>query len=855
MRSAATAADGAALGSGARKLREAIFSHEVVAELAATADAPVDQKAALERLRQELKQAETELPVSLLGDVLTPGSGRRAASATAALSLGGGPGMRKVTMTMPSVSDVEALLAKRKKENFRMEKPEELADVMHKYLHEKFIGRGAEHVGLIAAWGPKAIGDSEGEFAEVAALMLQSLTVYRAAIQSSKDDYQFEIHRDGDGRDCLVMPPSNFALLGLKDVFHNLLQGFRVVAVVQPHFMPHYVEIQRDLQECGLPKGLFEVFPGITPDADPEVLHTVLRHVDRLQFTGSSGMFQGLVKKAFDLGNLRMEHAGEVSGLNKVRLDGVSIKNAAATAGCQWATMANNGELCTSASLIEFDPSTGDSAETVKSAVEAVDAGTFRIGTDPEDASLNVLLKGGKSKGIEVLTSSPDGLREWWEKTVLTVPLGSTGNTNTRTNESLGHCIFSPSIARSVEIGVGEDASCIYAVGVPETGPSARAGTTGCKLPNSAFGGMKSYTFAVAGDHDGVGSLGTLLNNVSRRKASWRDNDEVRAQYELTETAEGLLDFLTAQEQEAFHKDVSNVLEVFKAFAPEIAQPYGGQPLVGGEGKSQLVTLQAQRPSRKNLLIPRGVGLPDDIVKMAVLHEMSPLREVPVDLHLMDAPKAGKLRVTDPLKSFFRVVEKRLGWRLHWHDDTDALTAAVRSSEYPPYFFCVKDKHLLPVDLLHAVAEKNGYLYEGLPTDAVSLFRMLTTTQAWTVACRDEAQIKEATEVLRETWAKVGLREEPHDAPELVQPEERSPEVGGGFNAGGFGGDMGGMNLDDKDWGDLDSSSDSSDDDEPAKKAKVPEDAAKAPEDAATAPKDAAKAPEDAATAAGDAKK
>lgn len=334
---------------------------------------------------------------------------------------------------------------------------------------------------------------------------------------------------------------------------------------------------------------------------------------------------------------------------------------------------------------------------------------------------------------------------------------------------------------------------------------------------------MKSYTFAVAGDHDGVGSVGTLLNNVRRRAAGWRDRDEVRAEYELTETAEGLVEFLPPSEQESFHKEVSNVLEIFKAFDPEVTRPYSGQPLVGGEGRSQLVTLQALRPTRKNLLIPRGVGLPDEIVKMAVLHEMSPLREVPVDLHLMDAPKAGKLRVTDPLKSFLRVAEKRLGWRLHWHDDTEALVAAIGVSEYPPYFFCVKDKHLLSSNLLTAVAEKNGYLYESIPTDAVSIFRMLTTTQAWTVACADEAQVKEATELLRQTWVKVGLREEPHGMPELIQPEQRSADVGGGFNAGGFGGDD--FNPDDKDWGDLDSSdSDSEDDNKPAKDAKSSKD-------------------------------
>lgn len=40
---------------------------------------------------------------------------------------------------------------------------------------------------------------------------------------------------------------------------------------------------------------------------------------------------------------------------------------------------------------------------------------------------------------------------------------------------------------------------------------------------------------------------------------------------------------------------------------------------------------------------------------MAALFAMSPLKEVPADLHLLDAAQAGKLRVTDPLKSFVKV--------------------------------------------------------------------------------------------------------------------------------------------------------------------------------------------------------
>jgi len=793
-----------ALVESARKLRDAFHSHDAIAEIAAEADAPVDRTASLERLSRELAAGEETLEVKVLDKALDASEGgRKTVSITTPLGPGGGTPVRTVKMCLPNVEDISKIISKRREGNWRIEKPEELAETLEKYLKDKFVGKGSDHVALLAAWGPKAVPDAEGEFAEVAALMALQLNAYKAALKSAKEDFQFEIHRAGDGKECLVMPPSNFALLGLKDAFHMLLQGFRVLLVVQPRFFPHFQEVQRDFEECGLPKGMLELVPGITPEADPEVLHEALKSVDRLQFTGSSAMFKSLVLKAYELGNLRLEHAGEVSGLNKVRLDGVSATHPAAAAGSAWAAMANNGELCTSASLVEFDPKTGDSAQTVKSALEAH---TFRLGSDPTDAGLNVLLRDSKTSNLEVLTEEPaGGFREWWEKTVLAVPQGSAPNL--RTNQSLGHCIYAPTIERALSAGVKEDASCIYCVGVPEgsSGPWARAGTTGCKLPESVFGGMKTHTFAVAGDHDGVGSVQTLLNTVKRRGPNWRDQEEAYAEYELTETAEDLLEFLNPRDQKTFTKTISSVLEIFSAFQPEVSKPYGGQPLVGAEGSSQLVTLTALRPARKNLLIPRGVGLPDDIVKVALLCEMSPLRELPVDLHMISGKQAGKLRVTDPLKSFLRVVEKRLGWKLHWHDDYEQLTTAVRSAEYPPYFFCIKDKHLLPIELLTSVAEQGGYLYEGLPSDALSLFRYVTATQAWTVSCT-EGQVDEATTCLQKMWGEVGLRAEPHAPPEVVKPIQRD-DIGGGFGA---------SNLDDKDWGDL-SDDDTSSDDEPDK--------------------------------------
>lgn len=80
---------------------------------------------------------------------------------------------------------------------------------------------------------------------------------------------------------------------------------------------------------------------------------------------------------------------------------------------------------------------------------------------------------------------------------------------------------------------------------------------------------------------------------------------------------------------------------------------------------------------------------------------------------------------------------------------------------------------------------------------------MLTTTQAWTVACT-EVQVEEATAALQKAWHAIGLREEPHPPPEVIQPSRRDMDIGGGFNAGID-------PEDDKDWAELSSDSSSSD--------------------------------------------
>ena len=640
-----------ALGAASKNLRDAVKSKAVTARIAAEADAPVNRSALMERLSHELRDSEETMEVMLLGKPLAD---RKMMTFQTPTAPAGSSPKRTVHVALPNVEDISKLIFERREQKLAVPKGDELVKILDKYLSEEFLGKSAEHVAMLTAWGPKAIADSEGEFSEVAALMRLSLKAYKATLQANTSDFQFEVDRSGEGRDCLVMPPSNFALLGIKDTFHMLLKGFRVLLIVQPRFFPHFREIQLSLSSCGLPEGLVEVLPGITPEADPAVLHEALKHVDRLQFTGSSQMFKSLVLKAIEQGNTRMEHAGEVSGLNKVRLNGVSASHPAVARGTVWAAMANNGELCTSASLVEFDPALDTVDEVKRALLEAENA--FKAGRDPTDETLDVLLREGKAQQLEVKTDTK-GFREWWEKTILASPhYSGKDGVELKTNQSLGHCIYAPSIEKALE-GVTEEASNLYFVGVPEStsSPSARAGTTGAKLPESTFGGMKTYTYAVAGDHDGVGTIQTIFDNTKRRGPSWRDQEEAYAQYELSEVAEMLLEFLAPRDQQSFSKQMSNVLEVFQAFMPEVTDPYAGQALVNSEGRSQLVTLLALKPSRKHFLVPRGVGLPEDIVKMAALCAMSPLKEVPADLHLLDAAQAGKLRITDPLKSFVKV--------------------------------------------------------------------------------------------------------------------------------------------------------------------------------------------------------
>lgn len=325
------------------------------------------------------------------------------------------------------------------------------------------------------------------------------------------------------------------------------------------------------------------------------------------------------------------------------------------------------------------------------------------------------------------------------------------------TYRSLGYCIFSPTIEEALEQGVREEASCIYAVGCEagELEPQPRAGTNGCKIPESVFGGMKSYTDAVAGDHDGVGSLQTNLQIVQaaateivqmspRGTMTAGPDHHTGVDYPLSEDARALLNFLPDAERAGFvHRSrgsLGRTLDALWSLAREApSAPYGGQPLANapGGGRSKLVTVRAVRATNLQALHTTGSNeVPADLVKLAVLQEMSPYPlSRPVRFHYF-APEAG---VTGPLVDFLQEAGRRVGWQGEAHADWAALTAVVQAEagDRPPYFLAAPpggDKQQLDAAFLSAVAGRMGYLYASLSPDPLRALRQLTTTQAWTAA-------------------------------------------------------------------------------------------------------------------------
>ena len=127
-----TSSNASALGASTKRLRDAFFDHQAVADVAALSDAPMDREAVLKRLAHEIRAEQASLEVTSLGEALTEGSGRRTVNIEAPQDQNGGAPTRNVSMLLPSVEDVRNLLKKAKEENFKFEKPDDAADILEK---------------------------------------------------------------------------------------------------------------------------------------------------------------------------------------------------------------------------------------------------------------------------------------------------------------------------------------------------------------------------------------------------------------------------------------------------------------------------------------------------------------------------------------------------------------------------------------------------------------------------------------------------------------------------------------------------------------------------------------------------
>lgn len=494
-------------------------------------------------------------------------------------------------------------------------------------------------------------------------------------------------------------------------------------------------------------------------------------------------MFGALVKKAIDMGNTDMEYAGEVSGLNKFTVEGVDVNRASVREGLAWAISANNGELCTSTSYVEADPSTFDA---LKSAVEGVNFPTGLV----EDPSTVLVKRSDKASNVDVVVDQSVQLKEWWEKKALVGP----ANPDVRTSRSLGYCVYAPTVEEALEKTMPEYASCLYAAGceAPDTAPQPRVGTTGAQVPQSVFGGMKTFTNAVGGDHDGVGSVQSNVYLAKSNSFSWRDNEEPASEYELSDRVEMLLDFLEAEDQKSFVPVMTKTLDIMWGLAKEEPGPvYYGQPMSNSTdgARTKMITLRAIKQTRlQPVLTTAGSELPADVIKLAIMREMSPFTNSPVHLHILTPFVSGGLRqLVDPLKSFLRVAPK-LGWTVHEHADWAALVAHFeRDDGFPPYLLALpgQKKHIA-LDLLKAVAGRMGYVYESMESDPLHLFRQLTTTQAWSAAVDDEREAA-ARSKLRELWISHGLKhgDEGYSSPvpgRSIRPGKKANDDFGNFD-------------------------------------------------------------------------
>jgi len=706
----------------ALQVRNGVLSEESIKAISSEADRGVHDLPAFTALRAaEARRADPVHPGQ------TP------------VSIPNGDGTPLLSLPVPSPEEVQS--------HFRLNKvPSFQTGKLAAAGVEKLISNldRSKVVAQISLWGCKTFADAAGEVDEVLGLLgLLAKTCQGDLL------YNFQ----GAGKHALVLPATNFPLLALKDIAYLALQGFKVTLAVQPRYFRIYADIRAVWPH-------FDLLPLVTRPAEQALL-SASTHVAALRFTGNSKLFKQLVTYAVRAGNVDLDYGGEISGINKtVIADSVSAAETdpVVVQGLHWSITANNGELCSSTSVVE----SGLSADRVAKLAEAI----LARDAQPEmygDWSARLLRRADKQAGVNIEeTSAP---REYWDKTAQFAPLG-----HAPTHDALTHCVYAATLREALTLGVTDvHASNVY---VCATGGLARVGTTGAKIPEAIFGSMKTYTNSVGGNHDGVGSVQWLLSLVRMRrmqKESYTHLDN------LPDRVEELLDFLPAESRQKFLKELGSITDVFTVFAkdPEVHGPYPGQPLVSGEGHTSVVGLKAIRSTLKKFLL---IGAPDEaVIKTLAVELLSPFRAMsPPVIHVLVDQRAPQLQ--DPLKSFLRFAEKKLKLRVEIHSDWEAVAATVRSEPIAPYFYGSVKKSLLPKEVLAAVAERGGFVYEGVPACPLGVFRQHTTSQSWAAGVTEG--VEEAKSLLREVYSRECLKADwKGDLGEVIHtPEEEIDE-------------------------------------------------------------------------------
>ena len=605
-------------------------------------------------------------------------------------------------------------------------------------------------VAQISMWGCKTFSDAAGELDEVLALL--ELLVKTGDVASSQNS-GLVCNFQGNGKQALVLPATNFPLLALKDAAYLALQGYSVTLAVQPRYFRIYEDIIKVWR--GEISDIFpvRVLPLVTRQSEPGLLEAVL-HVQALRFTGSSNLFRKLVVHAVKGGNVSLDYGGEISGINKTMiLQGVPETHPVVVEGTHWSVVANNGELCSSTSVIELRDAKAGQA--LKIAIENIDQTQGIYG----DWYSKLLKRSDKQQGVRIIVSDSlsdhSSVKEYWDKIAMLAAPGTAP-----THDSLTLCVYGPTVRAALEAGVKEKASNLYVCKVQGeiNGPGhARVGTTGAKIPESVFGGMKTLTSSLGGNHDGVGTSQWLAALLRVRPSDSVDS-RLELISDLPEKIDALLDFLAPPSRAKFVKELPAVMEIYSLYSskPAIHGPYQGQPLVGGsEGqRTSVVSLKAVKSTAKHFIVRDSVD--EDLVRALAVENLQPFRKEVVCMHLV-----GNGGLVDPMRAFLRFSERQLGVKIFnwksWEEISVAISEKNEPFIVPPYFYACNSE--LPLSLKIAVAERSGFIYKKFPTDPFAIFRQCTTTQAWAVGITSD-EVDATRHLLKEIYDKMVIRDD-----------------------------------------------------------------------------------------------